>query len=290
MENQSIDPLISIEAETTPITTVPEIVEREKMKLWIKIPLYTFIWTIMLAWGFIGINTYENSNSCILEMNSGFILDGDIAPFTCKPVRLFIPNGGWCWDPMWCDKSLKPLILLYPEKDTEVSIDLKHPTWFSATFPKYNEQLSGWSVIAYPDGNLLDHTTGQETYGLFWEGNPSRTQYDLSKWWVIRWDEVREFLYERLSEFGLKTKEKSDFIMYWYPKLQSYPYIQITFAGRDYTDNTPLKITPNPDSILRLFMVAKPLKNFQEIEPQNIEKFERKWFSVVEWGWTIISE
>jgi hypothetical protein len=43
MENQSIDPLISIEAETTPITTVPEIVEREKMKLWIKIPLYTFI-------------------------------------------------------------------------------------------------------------------------------------------------------------------------------------------------------------------------------------------------------
>jgi hypothetical protein len=64
--------------------------------------------------------------------------------------------------------------------------------------------------------------------------------------------------------------------MYWYPKLQSYPYIQITFAGRDYTDNTPLKITPNPDSILRLFMVAKPLKNFQEIEPQNIEKFERK--------------
>lgn len=99
---------------------------------------------------------------------------------------------------------------------------------------------------------------------------------------------MREFLYEKLTEIGLNTKEKSDFIMFWYPKLQEYPYIQITFAGEDYNQSAPLKITPKPDSLLRVFMVAKPLDTSIVIEPQKLEKFERKGFSVVEWGGTVL--
>jgi hypothetical protein len=76
--------------------------------------------------------------------------------------------------------------------------------------------------------------------------------------------------------------------MYWYPKLQEYPYVQITFAGEDYSQGAPLKITPKPDSFLRVFMVAKPLDVPIQIEPQTLEKFERKGFSVVEWGGTIL--
>jgi len=47
--------------------------------------------------------------------------------------------------------------------------------------------------------------------------------------------------------------------MYWYPKLQDYQYVQIRFAGDEYTQLAKLNITPTPDSILRVFMVAKPL-------------------------------
>ncbi|MCA9378333.1 hypothetical protein KC711_05600 [Candidatus Peregrinibacteria bacterium] len=74
---------------------------------------------------------------------------------------------------------------------------------------------------------------------------------------------------------NLSPKEYSDFIMFWYPKLQDYPYVQITFAGKDYTDRARLTITPTPDNIFRVFMVAKPLDTFQEIPPQKIEKFNR---------------
>lgn len=129
----------------------------------------------------------------------------------------------------------------------------------------------------------MDYSTNQETYGLFWEGNPSDISFDLSKGFVIKGSEVREFLYAKLREIGLSTKEYSDFIMYWYPKLQDYPYVQLTFAGKDYTDKALLDITPKPDSLLRVFMVAKPLREYKEIPPQNFEKFERHGFSVVEW-------
>ncbi len=74
---------------------------------------------------------------------------------------------------------------------------------------------------------------------------------------------------------NLSPKEYSDFIMFWYPKLQDYPYVQITFAGKDYTDRARLMITPTPDNIFRVFMVAKPLDVFQAVPPQKIEKFNR---------------
>jgi hypothetical protein len=58
----------------------------------------------------------------------------------------------------------------------------------------------------------------------------------------------------------------------------------IHFAGKEYYDIAPLEITPKPDSMLRVFMVYKPLDDYVEVKPQVFEKFQRKGFSVVEWG------
>jgi hypothetical protein len=43
-------------------------------------------------------------------------------------------------------------------------------------------------------------------------------------------------------------------------------------------------VNPLPDSMLRVFMVYKPLEEFIEIPPQEIKSFERTGFTVVEWG------
>ena len=37
-----------------------------------------------------------------------------------------------------------------------------------------------------------------------------------------------------------------------------------------------LKITPKPDSILRIFMLAKPLQNPISLPEQSLSSFERK--------------
>ncbi|MDD3302679.1 MAG: hypothetical protein PHN31_03910 [Candidatus Gracilibacteria bacterium] len=93
-----------------------------------------------------------------------------------------------------------------------------------------------------------------------------------------------EFLQEKLAQIGLTPKEYNEFIVYWYPKMQNNKYNLIHFAGKEYTDSAPLEITPKPDSILRVFMVYKPLKEYITIPEQKISTFERKGFSVIEWG------
>lgn len=63
-------------------------------------------------------------------------------------------------------------------------------------------------------------------------------------------------------------------------------YNLVHFADKEYTDTAPLSITPKPDSILRVFMVFKPLDKEIEVIPQEIKSFDRTGFSVIEWGGT----
>ena len=83
---------------------------------------------------------------------------------------------------------------------------------------------------------------------------------------------------------GLTPREYNEFIVYWFPKMQNNKYNLIHFADKTYTDTAPLKITPKPDSILRVFMVYKPLNKPISIKKQKIKPFKRKWFTVIEWG------
>ena len=66
-------------------------------------------------------------------------------------------------------------------------------------------------------------------------------------------------------------------------------YNLIYFAWDDYAKRAPLEITPTPDSILRVFIVIKPIEEYIQIEEQKLDKFNRKWFSVIEWWGTILN-
>ena len=45
-----------------------------------------------------------------------------------------------------------------------------------------------------------------------------------------------------------------------------------------------MTITPEPDSLLRVFMVFRELEEPVSIPEQTFEPFEREGFTVVEWG------
>jgi len=45
-----------------------------------------------------------------------------------------------------------------------------------------------------------------------------------------------------------------------------------------------MNISPISDSMLRVFMAYVPLEEAVDIEPQQLNTFERKGFTVVEWG------
>ena len=175
--------------------------------------------------------------------------------------------------------SAKPVIYLYPEEKTEVSVKLDYDGELTVTYPAYAD---GWNVTAYPDGTLFD-AQGNEYAYLFWEGE-DKTDYDFSKGFCVAGADTAGFLREKLAEIGLTPREYNEFIVYWLPKMQDNPYNLISFQSEAYTDAAKLDIDPTPDSVLRVFMAWKPLHRAQNIEPQTFTPFARDGFTVVEWG------
>ena len=173
----------------------------------------------------------------------------------------------------------KPVIYLYPEQETTVSVSLDYAGTLTATYPAYE---NGWTVTAEPDGTLYDENENEYSY-LFWEGE-NNTDYDFSKGFCVAGADTADFLREKLAEIGLTPREYNEFIVYWLPKMQDNPYNLISFQSEAYTDAAKLDIDPTPDSVLRVFMAWKPLGRPQNIEPQTFTPFARDGFTVVEWG------
>ena len=176
----------------------------------------------------------------------------------------------------------KPVIYLYPQEETQVSVTLDYDGELTCTYPALEDS---WQVLAQPDGTLTNLADGREFSYLFWEGL-SHWDYDLSEGFVVAGADTAEFLQEALETLGLTPKEYNEFIVYWLPKMQDNPYNLITFQGEAYTSHAKLTIEPQPDSVLRVFMVWKVLDEPIEVEEPELPSFQREGFAVVEWGGT----
>jgi hypothetical protein len=78
-------------------------------------------------------------------------------------------------------------------------------------------------------------------------------------------------------------------LSYWLPELQATksPYYRISFLQTaEMNKIVPMKITPNPYSLLRVFLDWAPLqtKPAESLPPQEFTPFARNGFAVVEWG------
>ena len=178
----------------------------------------------------------------------------------------------------------KPVIYLYPTQIERVRVQLDYKGKLIADYPEYNYDTNGWKVTAHPDGTIIN-SDGKEYSYIFWEGIPDKEiDYDLSKGFIVKGEDTVNFLQQTLSKMGLIPKEYNEFIVYWYPKMKDNAYNLIHFAEEEYTDIATLTITPKPDSMLRVFMVYKPLEEPVQIQEQDLKSFERKGFTVVEWG------
>ncbi len=177
-------------------------------------------------------------------------------------------------------EDAKPVIYLYPETATDVSVTLAYAGELTTTYPAYNE---GWNVTAMPDGTLINKADGKEYSYLFWEG-VSETQYDLSRGFVVKGSDTAAFLQAALSRMGLLPREYNEFIVYWLPRMEHNPYNLITFQQEAYTESAKLTVTPEPDSVLRVFMAYKALDHWVEVETPILQGFEREGFTLVEWG------
>lgn len=178
----------------------------------------------------------------------------------------------------------KPVIYLYPEEETKVTVQLDYVGELTCTYPEYD---GGWTVTAPPDGTLINQADGLAYSYLFWEGE-SDTAYDFSQGFVVKGEDTAGFLREKLTFLGLTDREANEFIVYWLPQLEQNPYNLISFQQEAYTDSAGLTVTPQPDSVLRVFMACKPLKKPVDIPEQQLVPTEREGFTLVEWGGALV--
>ena len=190
-------------------------------------------------------------------------------------IHVFLPDP----PPNWKANVRKPVIYLYPDETTEVSVLLDFNGELTTTYPAYD---NGWRVVAEPDGTLFD-ANGREYYCLYWEGE-SDIDFDMSEGFCVKGSETAAFLEEALAKLGLTWREANEFIVYGLPLMEGNEYNVISFLTDAYTENAKLIIDPQPDTLIRVFMAwygsGKPV----EIPEQSLAAPERTGFTVVEWG------
>ncbi len=179
--------------------------------------------------------------------------------------------------------AYKPVIYLYPEQETEVSVELELDGHLSCTYPLYDE---GWTVTASPDGTLTDKN-GQTYNYLYWEGELD-ADYDLRRGFCVKGEDTAAFFEETLEALGFTRREANEFIVFWLPMMQNNRYNIISFQEKAYTDAARLDISPVPDTLIRVFMTWQASEVPIDIPEGELDAPVREGFTVVEWGGTEI--
>lgn len=186
-----------------------------------------------------------------------------------------------------CDPTIeyKPVLYLYPEEKTNITVNFAHEDYLLTTYPKYNQE---WQVTAHPNGDLYDKENNYY-YALYWEEN-NYEKYSFKEGFYVTKDNAISFLEEKLTLLGLNSRERNEFIMYWLPILEQNEKSIVSFElTEDLQNNNALIINPKPDSLLRIRMYIKKVNNYTNIKEQSLPtNFQRNGFTAIEWGGIIV--
>lgn len=180
----------------------------------------------------------------------------------------------------------KPVIYLYPEKQTDVRVAL--PKFINVTVSDPVYPSKGWNVTANPNGDLVSKADGK-TYGsLYWEGTGVGYQPPTTGF-VIKSTDVTSTLASLLTEYGLNQKESFEFMEFWLPEFSKTkaPYFRVSFLTDEWSKAAPLSVFPRPRTSIRVFMDWQALSAPISIPEPKITTPERDGFTLVEWGGTL---
>lgn len=182
------------------------------------------------------------------------------------------------WLGAWC----KPAIYLYPEKKTEVNVQVDPQGPFTMTIPNY--PWGGWNVTASPDGTIV-HEGASYPY-LYWEASlPDKLIKEPKEGYVVTTKELEPLFKKMLPTLGLNAKESKEFSEYWLKTLPESPYYFVGVMPQNEVNYlAPLKIEPQPDRILRVTLYFKALDQKVSVKEPKLAGFNRNGFTVTEWG------
>ncbi len=170
----------------------------------------------------------------------------------------------------------KPAIYLYPLEDSLIKVQLNINGKIINDIPAYE---NGWTVFVTKEG-LIDNRYDY----LFYEAELNQIKLP-NDGWVVKSEELNNWLDTNLLKLGLNDKEKNQFKEYWLNELPKSNYYEIKlFEDKFLKENMDLIVSPQPDTTIRLNFYFKPLKEKSNIQEPKIVTPKRNGFTVVEWG------
>lgn len=197
-------------------------------------------------------------------------------------LRTFRPAPGFVYE--WWYPSCKPVIYLYPEKETSFDVKLKPFGIVTDSIPSY-PWLTGWkNVLAKPNGELTYN--GQKFDYLYYEGRSFFVKVP-KEGFVVRGSELSGVFDAILPQLGLIDRESADFKEYWLGRLNSpEDYYQISILPREEIDRVePMELKPAPDTLIRVRLFFKKLDRPQLLPlPVLPATVGRSGTTIVDWG------
>lgn len=193
-----------------------------------------------------------------------------------KAMR-FISTATWTWATPEC----KPVIYLYPEEETRLSIKLDPDGYLTESEPFYGE---GWKdLVAYPNGELVYQ--GEKFDSLHYEAMINRFKTP-QQGWVVRRGDLPEFFAGILPRLGLKGKEIEDFQEYWLGRLTTSPYFFVGLLSPEEIERIePVDFSVEPETFIRIRFYFKDLEKPPVVDPPVLSwPPTRVGFTAVEWG------
>ena len=132
----------------------------------------------------------------------------------------------------------------------------------------YPACAEGWKLECRQDGSFTAEDSAV-CHRLYWESDVNWTTA-MEEGFCVPGADTAAFLAQSLAKLGLNSLEINDFLITWLPRLEGNAYNLIAF----HTDHGA-KISPAPDTVLRVLMGCKPLTESMSITPQTLTPTER---------------
>lgn len=202
-------------------------------------------------------------------------------------------KNGWC-GPMYAPEDGKaycigkPVIYLYPEKDTLVDVAVKTAGKIAVSDPLY--PVDGWKdVLAHPDGTLI--YKNKQYRELFYESET----HDLKRpkaGIVITKQNLKTDLLSFITQLGLtREDEQNEFLDWWLPRLAQIKTDKIFVSILENDEKQRLDkviISPKPNTMIEFIVYFAPLSNNETVIPLILPPTPiRTGFTAVEWGGVI---
>ena len=173
----------------------------------------------------------------------------------------------------------KPNIYIYPTNEKQLTVSLSFPQggYVTQSEPFYD---NGWTITVDPSGLI------NETYRfLFYECKVPHS-FQTNQGWIVAREDLGEFFRDNLLQYGFLDNEITDFLEYWIPNLQAYPWYNIYPQDQEKINQSIiLHFSDEPESVQRVYYLFEgKSESTGKLATPNIPVFVRKGFTVVEWG------